>query len=121
MKKGNMRKKGTVYEEKAVLFLKQKGYLILERNFYTRFGEIDIIAKDGTYLVFVEVKYRKTANIGDALEAVTPKKQKRLFTSARVYLYMKHYQIEPPCRFDVIAFQGDELIHIENAFSGGVS
>lgn len=57
--KENHREIGTVYENKAVLFLQEKGFQILERNFYTRFGEIDIIAMDRDYLVFVEVKYRK--------------------------------------------------------------
>ncbi|MBR1743642.1 MAG: YraN family protein [Lachnospiraceae bacterium] len=117
MKKENMRKKGTVYEEKAVLFLQEKGYRILERNFYTKFGEIDIIARDGDYTVFIEVKYRKNGNAGEALEAVTQEKQRRLFQSAKVYLYVKKYRLDLPCRFDVIAFQGEEMRHIENAFS----
>ena len=117
MIKENTRKKGTVYEERAVLFLQEKGYQILERNFYTKSGEIDIIAKDRDYIVFVEVKYRKTKNVGDALEAVTPEKQKRLYAAAKVYLYVKKYRMDLPCRFDVIAFQGEELVHIENAFA----
>ena len=118
MKKENYRKKGTVYEEKAVLFLKEKGYQILERNFYTKFGEIDIIAEYAGYLVFIEVKYRKSGGAWSALEAVDAGKQKRLYSSAKVYLYTKKYQMEVPCRFDVIAFQGEKMIHIENAFQG---
>lgn len=116
-KRENKRDIGTVYENKAVLLLKEKGYRILERNFYTYYGEIDIIAKNGGCLVFVEVKYRKNTKKGYAAEAVTPKKQKRMRQSAGYYLYKKHFQnMEIPCRFDVIAFDGEEAVHIENAF-----
>ena len=52
----NKRKIGTEYEKKAAEYLRQQGFLILEQNFYSRFGEIDIIAKDGRYFVFIEVK-----------------------------------------------------------------
>ncbi len=117
MKKENMREKGTVYENKAVLFLKKKGFQILERNFYTKAGEIDIVAKDGEYIVFVEVKYRKNGNAGDAMEAVTIRKQKRLYSAARVYLYTKWFRMDIPCRFDVIAFYGEKIVHVENAFT----
>lgn len=75
-KRENKRDIGTVYEKKAVLLLEEKGCRILERNFYTYHGEIDIIAKDGDCLVFVEVKYRKNTKKGYAAEAVTPLKQK---------------------------------------------
>lgn len=117
IRRDNPREIGTVYENKAVLFLQEKGYQILERNFYSKHGEIDIIAKDKEYLVFVEVKYRHNSYEGAALEAVTPTKRKRLVQAAEYYLYKKHYQnMEIPCRFDVIAFDGEEIVHILNAF-----
>lgn len=115
--KENYRKVGTVYENKAVLFLEEKGYEILETNFYTHFGEIDIIARDGKYLVFVEVKYRKSAYEGAALQAVTPAKQRRIIRSAKYYIYKKYYREDLPCRFDVVAFTGEEPVHIVNAFA----
>lgn len=116
-KRENKREIGTVYENKAVLLLQEKGCRILERNFYTYYGEIDIIAEDDDCLVFVEVKYRKTTRKGSAAAAVTPVKQKRLRQSAGYYLYKKHYHnMEIPCRFDVIAFDGEEALHIKNAF-----
>lgn len=65
------RKIGTAYEQEAVLFLKQKGYRIIARNYYCKQGEIDIIAVDQNYLVFVEVKYRSKKKSTSALEAVT--------------------------------------------------
>lgn len=117
MRKNNTRATGKVFEERAVLFLQEKGYQILERNFYTKSGEIDIVAKDGEYIVFVEVKYRKNKTAGNALDAVTLEKQKRLYAAAKVYLYVKKYRMDLPCRFDVIAFQGEEPVHIENAFT----
>lgn len=112
----NNRAKGTVYEKRAVLFLQKNGYEILERNFYTKFGEIDIIARKDGYLIFVEVKYRKNNHSGNALEAVTPLKQRRILSSAKVYLYTTKYNMDVPCRFDVVAFQGEEIVHIKNAF-----
>lgn len=117
VKKENCRKIGTVYENKAVLFLQEKGYQIIETNFYTRYGEIDIIAKDGSYLVFAEVKYRRNSLEG-ALQAVTPAKQRRIIQSAKYYVYKNYYQENIPCRFDVIAFAGEKVVHIQNAFAG---
>ena len=118
MHKENHRKVGTVYEHKAVLFLQEKGYQILETNFYTRHGEIDIIAKDGKYLVFAEVRYRKNARGGTALESVTLSKQRRIIQSAKYYIYKKYYREDVSCRFDVIAFDGEDVVHIPNAFAG---
>lgn len=108
---------GTVYENKAVLFLQEKGYEILEQNFYTKHGEIDIIAKDKEYLVFVEVKYRGSSYPGAALEAVNPAKQRHIRQAAEYYLYKMHYQnMEIPCRFDVVAFEGDKVVHLSDVF-----
>jgi len=115
----NCRKVGAVYENKAVLFLRNKGYKIIKQNFRCRQGEIDIIAKDGEYLVFIEVKYRKNAYEGAALEAVTWQKQKRIMQTAKYYLYITASKgRERPCRFDVIAFEGGKMVHIQNAFTG---
>lgn len=117
MKKENYRQIGTVYENKAVLFLQEKGYEIVRRNFRCRQGEIDIIARDGKYLVFIEVKYRKNSYEGAALEAVTVQKQKRIIQAAKYYLYSTvSPNMDTPCRFDVVAFEGETVIHIENAF-----
>ena len=104
------RKIGTAYEQEAVLFLKQKGYRIIARNYYCKQGEIDII------LVFVEVKYRSKKKSTSALEAVTLQKQRHIIRSAQCYLYQNGYPEDTPCRFDVIAIQGDTIQHIVNAF-----
>jgi putative endonuclease len=111
----NKRAVGLQYEQLAVDYLKQQNYEILERNFYTHAGEIDLIARDGTAIVFIEVKYRSSKANGFPQEAVTQKKQQRMIRSAQYYLYHNHME-NIPCRFDVIAILGKEISHIQNAF-----
>ena len=112
----NKRQMGTSYEIKAEEYLLQKGYKILERNFRNRSGEIDIIAKDGEYFCFVEVKYRTTNDFGSPLEAVDFRKQNQIRKVALYYLMKNKLSEWTPCRFDVIAFEGEKLTHVENAF-----
>lgn len=113
----NKRAVGNDYEEKAAEFLRQKNFLVLEQNFYSRWGEIDLVAKDGRYLVFAEVKYRRGNSHGNPLEAVDAKKQKKICRTASYYFVKNGYEEIPPCRFDVIAIMGSgEIVHIENAF-----
>lgn len=110
------RKTGFTYEQKAAEYLRQKGCQILKQNFYTKFGEIDLIAKDGRYLVFIEVKYRASGRGGHPLEAVDHKKQERIRRAAQFFLLRFGYPENTPCRFDVIGILKDEICHIENAF-----
>lgn len=112
----NKRQTGTSYEIKAEEYLLQKGYKILERNFRNRQGEIDIIAKDGEYFCFMEVKYRTTNEFGSPLEAVDFRKQNQIRKVALYYLMKNKLSEWTPCRFDVIAFEGEKLTHVENAF-----
>jgi len=89
-------------ENAAVQFLKRKGYRILFRNHKNQFGEIDIIARDGEFIVFVEVKTRSSDVAGHPAEAVTISKQRQLTKLAMVFL--KHHRLlEHRARFDVIA------------------
>ena len=112
----NKRQVGTQYESMAVQYLTEAGYHILERNFRCRTGEIDIIAKDGAYLVFVEVKYRASAACGSALEAVDYRKQQSIRRVAQYYMVSHGYGTQTNCRFDVVAIQGTEITLIQNAF-----
>lgn len=108
-------KKGEII---AVNYLKQKGYKILETNHKNKVGEIDIIAQDKDYLVFVEVNARLSRAFGDPLEIVDFRKQQKLTKVAQLYLILKH-KTEAKCRFDVVSILGDEnpkITHIENAF-----
>ena len=112
----NKRQIGSEYEQKAMQYLMEKGYRILERNYRNRMGEIDIIALQKGVIVFCEVKYRTTSAFGSPLEAVDWRKQDQIRKVARFYL-MRHGRSEwTPCRFDVIAFEGEQMTHIENAF-----
>ena len=113
----NKRRTGTRYEQSAGFFLEQIGYEVLEYNYRCRFGEIDIIAKDGICLVFCEVKYRSGREKGSPLEAVDNRKQQRIFRCASHYLAGRGLE-DVPCRFDVIGIEGTAVTHIKNAFTG---
>lgn len=112
----NKRSIGTGYEEQAAGFLEAAGMQILERNFRSRTGEIDLIARDGEYLVFVEVKYRADDAMGTALEAVDKRKQGKIARTARYYLLRHGLGADTPCRFDVVGITGGQVEHVKNAF-----
>ena len=92
-------------EELAADFLERRGLAILQRNYRTRLGEIDLIASDGETTIFVEVRMRHGMEFGGALASVTPNKKKRIVAAARYYLM--ELGREPFCRFDVIAIDDD--------------
>lgn len=115
----NKRSLGLQKEELAVEYLKKQGAILLEKNVYFRGGELDIVAKDGEYICFIEVKYRKTEKFGTPEEAVTVAKQRKIIQGARLYLYRNRYPEDTPCRFDVISIYKDEIVWMKNAF--GVS
>ena len=112
----NKRQIGTAYEQLAAAYLMEQGYEIVTLNYRIRTGEIDIIAKDGAYLVFVEVKYRASAACGSALEAVDYRKQQSILRVAQYYMVSHGYGTQTNCRFDVVAIQGTEITLIQNAF-----
>ena len=113
----NKRSLGTEKESLAVAYLTEQRAEILSRNFYFHGGEIDLIAKDGEYVCFIEVKYRKSNHFGAPEEAVTPYKQKKIIRGARVYLYQNRYPTDTPCRFDVISITEQEITWIKDAFA----
>jgi putative endonuclease len=97
---------GKTGEDLACAELEGRGYAIIARRHRCRGGEIDIIARDGRTLVFVEVKARETRAFGAAAEAVTASKQRRIVRIASEYVTQHHLQ-ESPCRFDVVAIHFD--------------
>ena len=109
-------------EDLTAEYLRDKGYRILAANWRCRFGELDLVAEDGTYLCFVEVKLRKSAAYGSAAAFVDRRKQEKLRAAAMLYLSRYPTDLQP--RFDVVeiyAPQGvetekPELFHLENAF-----
>ena len=112
----NKRKTGQEQEVKAACFLKTQGYQILERNYRCKKGEIDLIAREGQYLVFVEVKYRKNARNGYPEEAVDTRKHKKICETAAYYVYKNRIPEYTPMRFDVVAVLDGEFKLIKDAF-----
>lgn len=111
------RASGAAWEEKAGAYLRENGYEILCRNYRCRQGEIDIIARDGEYLCFIEVKYRKTSGYGSALEAVDFRKQQRISRTALHYLTVHGLGDGEPCRFDVVGVTPERIELVKDAFA----
>ena len=113
----NNRKIGSRYEELAAAYYRSLGCRIVQQNFRCPLGEIDLIVRDGEYLVFAEVKYRFDDAFGRGQFHVDKRKQSKIIRTAEWYL-MQLGREDLPCRFDVIAIDGEGRIeHIKNAFS----
>ena len=112
----NKRAIGKKIEDSTIKYLEDCGYQILERNYQIISGEIDIIARESSYLVFLEVKYRKNKSMGYAQEAVTIHKQRKIIQTAKHYLLTHGISFDVPCRFDVVAVNGSEITVIKDAF-----
>jgi putative endonuclease len=110
---------GKTGEALALKFLKRRGYKILETNYRTRLGEIDIIAKQKKTIVFVEVKTRHTENYGNPKAAVTPQKQRKISMVALTYL-KEVQKSDSKARFDVVAISNagsqPQVELVQNAF-----
>lgn len=111
---------GNAGERLSAAYLAQRGYIILERNFRCRGGEIDLIALDGATLVFVEVKLRRTLVRGAPIEALTPIKQSRVRRAAQLYLSYCG-RMFPRIRFDVMCImkgsKNTDITHLKAAFT----
>ena len=114
----NNREKGAIGEEIAARYLLSQNYKIMDRNYRSNIGEIDIIAIKDDILIFIEVKTRTSVNYGYPYEAVNWKKQNKIIKTSLIYIKhknMRNYQI----RYDVIEvylINGEKINHIENAF-----
>ncbi|RJX33025.1 MAG: YraN family protein [Oxalobacter sp.] len=104
---------GDAAEAQALAYLQARALKLVARNFRAHTGEIDLIMQDRDTLVFVEVRKRKNKHHGGAAASVTPAKQAKLVSAARFFL--KRYATLPPCRFDVIAVEGEEIHWLKNA------
>lgn len=102
---GHTAGRGRVGEDDAVRWLEGRGYRVVERNARTPAGEIDLVARDGDTLCFVEIKARSDDGYGPAIEAVGRRKQRRLVRVAR--LWLADHPTDAPCRFDVLGLDGD--------------
>ena len=110
---------GKAGEDRACRELERRGYAVLARGYRTRYGEIDIIARDGPTFVFVEVKARTDDRYGGGAEAITLHKQAKLTAVAEHYLAV-HRLHDVPCRFDVVSIgfsEGKPVVEVyQNAF-----
>jgi putative endonuclease len=115
---------GKTGEDLACRELERRGYAILERRYRQRSGELDIIAKDGATLVFIEVKTRDSHEFGEAAEAITSYKRRRMTKLALEYM-MRHHISDCPCRFDVVSIHfdaGHQAVDIfQNAFDASTT
>jgi putative endonuclease len=113
------RASGAWGEELALRYLTRQGYTLVERNYRTRYGELDLIVRQNNTLVFVEVKLRRGTGFGDPLEAVTPHKQAKIRSLAELYLLDREPAFDT-VRFDVVGIllgKGPPRVqHIEDAF-----
>ena len=112
--------KGQHYEDLALRFLQAQGLALMARNYRCRSGEIDLIMRDDQYLVFVEVRYRASTSHGGAAASVTREKQQKLQRTALNFLHTQRInEAGQACRFDVIAFGGNEECQwYKNAIQG---
>ncbi|MCL1886903.1 MAG: YraN family protein [Betaproteobacteria bacterium] len=108
----NKRQSGQAGEDAALAYLLTQGLTLVERNFSSRMGEIDLIMKDRDTLVFVEVRKRGRNDFGSAVASITHAKQQRLVKTAQLFL-QKLSKI-PPCRFDVVALDKDKMTWLKN-------
>jgi putative endonuclease len=110
---------GQHYEDLALSYLQSQGLKLIARNFTAYRGELDLIMRDKTHLVFVEVRYRKGKQYGNSLESVSKTKQKRIISAAHFFLLRYNQLNFLPCRFDIVAINaGDppEVQWIKDAF-----
>lgn len=112
----NRREVWTRGEVAAKEYLLRKGYVILKENYSCALGEIDLIARDGEVIVFVEVKARETDAFGTPIEAVTPTKVAKICRTAQYYL-VRERRLGAAVRFDVVEVFCGDIRHTENAFS----
>ncbi|HEY5950249.1 MAG TPA: YraN family protein [Kofleriaceae bacterium] len=106
---------GATSEDRAADLLVRKGMRIVERNYRCKVGELDIVARDGRVLVFVEVRSRRSTEFGSALDAISWAKRRKVTRVAMAYLARRRPQFDE-ARFDVVAITGEEIVHVEDAW-----
>jgi putative endonuclease len=111
---------GQRVEDVARAYLEGRGLKVLDHNFRTRFGELDLVLEHGPALVFAEVRYRGRTDFGGAAASVDPRKQAKLRAAAEIYLGARPEARRRPCRFDVVAVtsgaSGLDIDWIQDAF-----
>ena len=108
-KLSNKRSQGSLYEQKARAYLEMQGLKFIAANQTFKCGELDLVMADGDTVVFVEVRQRKSNRFGSAVESIDYRKQQKWLNAANMWLFTKRNQSldTAKCRFDVVAFEGD--------------
>ena len=108
-KLSNKRSQGSLYEQKARAYLETQGLKFIAANQTFKCGELDLVMTDGDTIVFVEVRQRKSNRFGSAVESIDYRKQQKWINAANIWLFTKRNQSldTAKCRFDVVAFEGD--------------
>lgn len=108
-KLSNKRSQGSIYEQKARVYLETQGLKFIAANQTFKCGELDLVMTDGDTIVFVEVRQRKSSRFGSAVESIDYRKQQKWLNAANMWLFTKRNQSldTAKCRFDVVAFEGD--------------
>lgn len=113
----NKKQLGDIAETKACTFLQNKGLSLIDKNYRSRFGEIDLIMRDKNEVVFIEVRSRSYNTFGTAIESINKTKQQKVIRSAASYLQKKKWLDKVNYRFDVIGCSPTNIEWIKNAFS----
>lgn len=112
-------KSGQQAEQNALAYLTAQGLRLVMQNYYCRLGEIDLIMRDGAYLVFVEVRSRTNTRFGGGIASITPAKRRKILTAATHYLMTNRLLDKNPSRFDVVSIDGKSgtLTWLKDAFN----
>lgn len=111
---------GALAEQHACDFLQAKGLTVLEKNYRTVSGEIDLIMRDGRDVVFIEVRSRKQNNYGSAVESINEIKQRKILKTSLLFLQQRNWLDKVDCRFDVIGIDSGHVEWIKDAFTADI-
>lgn len=115
-----MRAAGSAFEQRACVELERAGLKLLVRNYTTRYGELDLVMREGDTVVFVEVRHRLRASYGNAATSITATKQAKLVQTAQLWLAAHPKHAQRACRFDVVTYDGPgesaKMEWLRNAF-----
>lgn len=114
--KMNRRRLGGENEERAARYLEECGFEILKQNYHCRFAELDIVAREGEYLCFVEVKYRENSKYEAPEGIISTQKMYKICKGASFFMWENRILPDTPIRFDVIFIVGEEITLVRNAF-----